>query len=69
MDRLKSEKSAKAELTKHQERAAEEANKSKFARIQFRLVDGQSIVNQFDADQTLNDARTFLTNVNIEGSM
>ena len=65
MDRVKNEERAKKELVKQQERDAEAANRSKYARIQFRLVDGQSCVSQFDADQVLQDARTFIANVTI----
>lgn len=62
LDRVKNEERAKKELVKQQERDAEAANRSKYARIQFRLVDGQSCVSQFDADQVLQDARTFIAN-------
>lgn len=40
----------------------EAANKSKVARIQFRLTDGSSVVNSFEPEQTLDDARMFITN-------
>jgi len=49
------------ELAKQQERLIEAAAKSTFARIQFRLTDGSSVVNQFDPNQTLDEARLFIT--------
>ncbi len=53
------------ELAKQQERLIEAAAKSTFARIQFRLTDGSSVVNQFDPNQTLDEARLFITEVRV----
>jgi len=62
VDKSKEAARTQLELAKQQERMAEAANRSKFARIQFKLTDGSSIVNQFEPEQKLDDARTFITN-------
>ena len=62
-DRAKEALQAERELVRQRERMAEEANKGKIARVQFRLTDGGSVVNQFDPEQTLEDAKAFIANV------
>lgn len=62
VDKSKEAARAQQELVKQQERMAEAANRSKFARIQFRLTDGSSVVNQFEPEQKLDDAREFIKN-------
>lgn len=52
---------AKQELARQQERQAEAARRGNSARIQFRLVDGSQLVNTFEPEQTLADARAFIT--------
>jgi hypothetical protein len=36
---------------------------SQIARIQFRLLDGSSFVNQFDPNQKLEEVRQYVVNV------
>ena len=43
-----------------QERAAEAAQSSSAARLQFRFTDGSSVISQFAPEQTLMDARRFV---------
>ena len=63
MDKAKELVRNKLELSKQQERMAEEVSKVSISRIQFRLTDGSSVVNKFEPEQTLEDARTFITQV------
>lgn len=62
MNKSKEEAKAQLELAQQKERMAQAANREKFARIQFRLTDGSSIVNTFNPDQTFDAAKLFITN-------
>ena len=48
------------ELARQQQAQAESARLSQIARIQFRFVDGSSVNQQFDPNQTLDEARSFV---------
>lgn len=61
VDRAKEAARVKQELAKQQERQAEAARRGNSSRIQFRLVDGSQLVNTFEPEQTLADARAFIT--------
>lgn len=60
LDKTKEAARVQKELAKQQQQMIDAANKGKFARIQFRLTDGSSVVNQFEPEQTLEDARAFI---------
>lgn len=64
MEKAEAERKAKLELQKQQEKQAEAARNSNVARLQFRFVDGSSVVNQFTPDQTLDEVRQFVIQVN-----
>jgi len=61
LEKAEAERKAKLELQKQQEKQAEAARNSNIARLQFRFVDGSSVVNQFTPDQTLDEVRQFVT--------
>lgn len=60
MEKAEAERKAKLDLQKQQEKQAEAARNSNIARLQFRFVDGSSVVNQFTPDQTLEEVRQFV---------
>lgn len=60
LERAEAERKAKLELQRQQEKQAEAARNSNVARLQFRFVDGSSVVNQFTPDQTLDEVRQFV---------
>jgi hypothetical protein len=56
----KKAQSEQQELARQQQAQADLARQSQIARIQFRFVDGSSVNQQFDPNQTLDDARSFV---------
>lgn len=65
LERAEAERKAKIDQQKQQEKQAEAARNSNVARLQFRFVDGSSVVNQFTPDQTLDEVRQFVAQVYI----
>lgn len=61
MIKIKENAAKQQELLKQQQETSEALARSHIARIQFRLINGSSIVKQFDSDQTLDDARKFIS--------
>lgn len=63
IDKAKEDMRAQLELAKQQQQQNEAAVRSQIARIQFKLIDGSSIVNQFDPNDTLSQAKQFISDV------
>ena len=59
----KAKEDMRLELAKQQQQQNEAAVRSQIARIQFKLIDGSSIVNQFDPNDTLSQAKQFISDV------
>lgn len=57
----KDEERRKVETEQEAKRQLEAAQRSSIARIQFRLTDGSTIIEQFNPDQTLNEVMNLLS--------
>lgn len=59
-EKVEAERKAKLEVQKQQEKQAEAARNSNAARLQFRFVDGSTLVSAFTPEQTLDEVRQFV---------
>jgi UBX domain-containing protein 1/4 len=60
IEKVKDEERKRLEAEQEAKRQVEAAKRSSNARIQFRLTDGSTLVEQFNPDQTLNDVVNIL---------